>query len=130
MALSNVEVTTATGDDGVTVVSVKGAIVTNLSGTEVAPLMENLMKSGRQPHTILSLANVRYLDSYSFIWIIKLMNDIEKLGGAFAISDPNDDILALFDLSSFGKAVPVYRTETEAHAAILSGNDAARIANT
>jgi anti-anti-sigma factor len=129
MALTKAEVSKNVDNEGIAVVSVKGAIITNLSGTDVAPIMEELMKGGAAPKVILNLASVRYLDSYSFNWIIKLMRETEKAGGVFAISDPNDQIEALFELSSFGKAVPVYRTEQDAKDAIVSGDDSKRIGN-
>jgi anti-anti-sigma factor len=129
MALAKVEVSKSVDSEGITVVRVKGAIVTNLSGTDAAPVMEEVMKSGGQPKVILNLASVRYLDSYSFNWIIKLMREIQKAGGAFAISDPNEQVQALFELSSFGKAVPVYRTEHDAREAIVSGDESRRIGN-
>ncbi|MBD3392288.1 MAG: STAS domain-containing protein [Chitinivibrionales bacterium] len=129
MALSKVTVTSSIDEQGIAVVRVEGAIVTNLSGTDAAPVMKEILHKSNPPRVILNLANVRYLDSYSFNWIIKLMKECEKGEGMFAISDPNDDIMALFDLSSFGKAVPVYATEQDAREAMLGGDDSKRIAN-
>jgi anti-anti-sigma factor len=129
MAITTVEVNKSVDACGVAVVHVKGSIITNLSGTDAAPVMEEILSTCNPPKVILNLANVRYLDSYSFNWVIRLMKESERKGGSFAISDPNKDILSLFELSSFGKAVPVYLTEKDAREALTSGNDAARIAN-
>jgi|GEM_PF-3409093 len=130
MAITKIEVSKSIDADGIAVVRVKGAIITNLSGTDAAPVMDEILTQSKTPKVILNLSDVRYLDSYSFNWIIKLLKEAERRGGAFVISNPNKDILALFDLSSFGKVVPVYRTEHDARAALRSGDDSARIANT
>jgi anti-anti-sigma factor len=129
MALSKIEVKKTIDADGIAVINVKGTIITNLGGTEVAPVIDEVLKTCNPPRVILSLANVKYLDSYSFNWIIKLMKATTVKGGAFAISDPNAEILNLFELSSFCKVMPVYKTEAEARGAIKTGNDSARIRN-
>ena len=128
MELAKVEVVKRIDDDGIAEVAVKGAIITNLSGTDAAPILEDILQECNPPHVILNLANVRYLDSYSFNWIIRLYKETEKKGGMFAISNPNEDIISLFELSNFGKAVPVFRTYEEARAAILTKDDSKRIA--
>ena len=130
MAITKIEVSKSIDADGIAIVLIKGAIITNLSGTDAAPVMDEILATCNPPRVVLNLTNVRYLDSYSFNWIIKLMKEAERRAGTFVISDPNPDILALFDLSSFGKVVPVYRTERDARAALTSGDDSARIANT
>jgi anti-sigma B factor antagonist len=127
MALTRVEVKKDMGLDGIGVIYVKGSIITNIGSTEVATVMDEILKTCTPPKVILNLENVRYLDSYSFNWIIKLMKETVAKGGAFAISNPNSDIINLFDLSSFCRVMSVYRTENEARDAFISGNDSARI---
>jgi anti-anti-sigma factor len=124
-----VEISSTVGPDGIAVVRVKASIITNLGGTEAAPVMEKILKTCNPPKVILNLAQARYLDSYSFNWIIRLMKESTKKGGLFVISDPNADIRSLFDLSRFGEVVPVYATEQDAREAMKSGDDSRRILN-
>jgi anti-sigma B factor antagonist len=129
MTSTQIVATKAEHDSGASIVSVKGMIVTNLADTEVASILAEILKSSSAPKVVLNLASVRYIDSFSFNWIIKLKKEIEGRGGRLTISDPNDDILNLFELTNFGKAVPVYAKEDDALDALTSGAQGKRIAN-
>jgi anti-anti-sigma factor len=130
MASTKIAATKTEHSSGASIVSVKGMIVTNLAGTEVAEIVSEILKSSAAPKVVFNLSGVRYIDSYSFNWIIKLKKEIEGRGGRLTISDPNDDILNLFDLTNFGKAVPVYAKENDALDALSTGAAGKRIANT
>jgi len=76
----------------------------------------------------VNLADVNYLDSFSFNWILNIYRQIAGKGGILAMCELNDDILELFQVTNFGKALPIYATEADARNALTTGDDSKRIA--
>ncbi len=109
------------------VIRVSGAIVANLGGTDIVEVAAGVMEKLSSPRLIIDLGNVRYLDSYSFGWISKTHQKAVEQGGKLALCNANNDIMYLFELTNFIKAVPVYATESDAREALLSGNEDKRI---
>jgi len=128
MGVKSVSATTRVYDDGVAVVYVKGEIVTNLRATEVVKIVESLMKEHVPPKIVISLGRLNYIDSFSFNWILNVYKEIAAKKGQLAICDPNEDIIELFEVTNFGKGVPIFQTEAEAREALNTGDDSKRIA--
>ncbi|MBD3390827.1 MAG: anti-sigma factor antagonist [Chitinivibrionales bacterium] len=128
MGVKSVSVTSSIYDDGSAVVRVRGEIVTNLKATEIVRVVDVLMEDQSPPKIVISLDDLNYVDSYSFNWILSIYREIQDRGGLLAICDLNNDILELFQMTNFLKAVPVYATEEEARNALKSGDESGRIA--
>ena len=127
MGVKSVTATTTVYDDGIAVVNVKGEIVTNLRATEVVKIVEALMDEHVPPRIIISLAQLNYIDSFSFNWILNVYKETVEKKGVLALCDPNDDIIELFEMTNLGKAMPIYRTEAEAREALNTDDDSKRI---
>ena len=128
MGYKNVSATTDISDDGIAVVTVKGKIVTSLSATAVVGVIESLTRETEVPQIIISLKYLDYIDSYSFNWILNVYRKQVESGGTLALCEPNEDIMELFQITNFGKAIPIYRTEADARDAFKTGNANSRIA--
>ena len=95
------------------VVYINGNIICNLSGTCVRDEVDKILETNN-PRIVLNIRDVRYLDSYSFGWLIKTHKDAKAKNGNFAICDLNDDILGLMQMVNFDKAVKIFKKEEDA----------------
>jgi len=114
-------------EDGISVIRLKGTIITNLSGTVVVDVIQEVIESQNPPRIIFDLTGVTYLDSYSFGWITKVYKQVLDKKGCFVVSNPNEDIRYLFEMTNFVKIVPVYPTVEDAREALISGNTEKRM---
>jgi anti-anti-sigma factor len=114
-------------ETGISVVTVVGHIITNLSMTRVADTMEDVIRTELTPRVILDLSQVTYLDSFCFGWLISVFKNVQSRNGHFVLCSPNEQIVYLFGLTGFGRAMPIYSTRTIAKEAILSGDDTHRL---
>jgi anti-anti-sigma factor len=109
------------------VIRLKGTIITNLSGTVVVDVIQEVIESQNPPRIVFDLTGVTYLDSYSFGWITKVYKQVADKKGSFVVSNPNEDIRYLFEMTNFVKIVPVYPTVEDAREALLTGNTEKRL---
>lgn len=114
-------------EDGISVIRLKGTIITNLSGTVVVDVIQEVIESQNPPRIIFDLTGVTYLDSYSFGWITKVYKQVLDKKGSFVVSNPNEDIRYLFEMTNFVKIVPVYPTVEDAREALISGSTEKRM---
>jgi anti-anti-sigma factor len=116
-------------ENGIAVIHIEGAVVTNLGNTLADSLVHSVLAEASPPKIILNVAGVSYLDSFSFGWIMKVFKEIREKKGDFAICCPNNDVLYLFEITDFTRIIPAYRTEQDAQEAIATGNQGKRIAH-
>jgi anti-anti-sigma factor len=127
MKAEKVIVNSSTTPDGILVIALQCLIITNIAGTEVESLVQNSIALQKIPRLVLDIAEVNYLDSYSFGWIMKTYKDVKAKEGTLAIASPNEEVSYLFELTDFAKIVPVYPTRESAQEALRTGNQAQRI---
>jgi anti-anti-sigma factor len=127
MKKQRVEVEKRIDESGIAVFTIRGSIVTNLGVTSVKKLAYGTVASMERPRIIFNLAQVDYLDSFSFGWIMSLYRDIVKKGGDFVICCPNEDILYMFKLTEFLRVVPSFETLEDAYEAVLTGEKSKKI---
>ncbi|MBD3316874.1 MAG: STAS domain-containing protein [Chitinivibrionales bacterium] len=129
MRNGNASVTLTVDENGVALVRISAQVIVNILDTIIMRKVRDYINTHDKPLVVLDLSGVRYLDSFSFTSIIKVRNQVRDKEGELALSGPNDDVLYLFELTDFLKAVPIYMTPEQAIKALAAGNQAGRIMN-
>jgi anti-sigma B factor antagonist len=129
MRKGNASVTLTVNDEGIAVVRVAAQVIINILDTIIMKKVREYVDGTDDPRVVMDLSEVGYLDSFSFTSIIKVRAQVRDKDGELALCAPNDDILYLFELTNFLKAVPVYKSVDQAVQALADGHYAGRIVN-
>jgi anti-anti-sigma factor len=129
MRNANASVTLTVDDSGTAVVRICAQVIINILDTIIMQKVREYVDATDSPRVVIDLSEVGYLDSFSFTSIIKVRSQVREKSGELALCCPNDDILYLFELTNFLKAVPVYRTLDQAIKALAGGSHGGRIVN-
>lgn len=78
----------------------------------------NGISAQRNPHVLLDLGLVSYVDSSALWEIYDGYQKIIKSGGKFGLLHLNPDVKRIFDLTKLSKRIPIFKDPEEARQAI------------
>lgn len=101
-------------EDETAVLKFEGEIIFENSNQLKEEAKNKLSKKKKIKNLIVDLTQVPYLDSSGVGVLLSLFKFIHKKGGKIAISNPNDKIRRVFEVTKMTEIIPAYKNVEEA----------------
>ncbi len=98
--------------DNVTIVACRGRIVFGEETTRFCQTVRDLLP--RDPHVILNLQGVDYIDSAGLGSIVGLVLAARRGNGELGICEPSSRVEDLLKLTKLSSVIPMFRTQEQA----------------